>query len=38
LFTAPQEPGIYRSAWQAADPQGNLYGDLIFIEINVISP
>lgn len=38
LFTAPQEPGIYRSAWQAADPQGNLFGDPIFIEINVLSP
>lgn len=37
-FTGPQEPGIYRSAWQAVDPQGNLFGDPIFIEINVISP
>ncbi len=37
-FTGPQEPGVYRSAWQAVDPQGNLFGDPIFIEINVISP
>ena len=37
-FTAPQEPGIHRSAWQAADLQGNFFGDPIFIEINVISP
>ena len=37
-FTAPQEPGIHRSAWQAADPQGNFFGDTIFIEIEVVSP
>lgn len=37
-FTAPQETGIYRSAWQAIDPQGNLFGDPIFIEISVINP
>lgn len=35
LFTAPNEPGAYRSAWQAQDPQGNLFGDSIFIEIVV---
>ncbi len=37
-FTAPQEAGLYRSAWQATDPQGNLFGDPIFIEINVVNP
>ncbi len=35
VYTAPQEPGIYRSAWQAHDPQGNPFGDPIFIEIVV---
>lgn len=38
LFTAPKEPGTYRSAWQAHDPQGNLFGDPIFIEIVVAKP
>lgn len=37
-FIAPQEPGTYRSAWQAADPGGNLFGDTIFIEVNVVAP
>ena len=37
-FTTPQEPGVHRSAWQAADPQGNLFGDPIFIEISVPNP
>lgn len=37
-FIAPLEPGLHRSAWQAADPQGNLFGDTVFIEIEVISP
>jgi len=35
LFTAPAEPGTYRSAWQARDPLGNLFGDPFFIEILV---
>jgi len=34
-FTAPAEPGTYRSAWQAYDPQGIPFGDPIFIEIVV---
>ena len=38
LFTAPQEPAVYRSAWQAHDPQGNIFGDAIFIEVVVASP
>ena len=32
VFSAPQEPGTYRSAWQAHDPQGTPFGDPIFIE------
>jgi hypothetical protein len=37
-FTAPQEIGLHRSAWQAVDPGGNLFGDTIFIEIEVSNP
>jgi hypothetical protein len=35
VFTAPNEPGIYRSAWQAHDPEGQPFGDQFFIEIVV---
>jgi hypothetical protein len=35
LFTAPQEPGTYRSAWQARDPHGQPFGDEVFIEVVV---
>ncbi|GAB4526292.1 MAG: hypothetical protein Fur0018_11480 [Anaerolineales bacterium] len=38
LFTAPQAPGVYRSAWQAYDAHGNPFGDPVFIEIQVGSP
>lgn len=38
IFTAPEEPGVYRSAWQARDPSGELFGDPFFIEIVVSSP
>jgi hypothetical protein len=38
IFTAPQEPGAYRSAWQAYDPSGQPFGDTIFIDIIVIAP
>ncbi len=38
LFTAPQELGIHRSAWQAYDPQGEIFGDTIFIEVVVQNP
>jgi hypothetical protein len=34
-FTAPKDPGIYRSAWQAAGPDGQAFGDTIFIQIEV---
>ncbi|MFZ5810138.1 MAG: NBR1-Ig-like domain-containing protein [Chloroflexota bacterium] len=34
-FVAPQDPGNYRSAWQAFDPQGNPFGDPIYVEIIV---
>lgn len=38
LFTAPAESGLYRSAWQARDPEGNLFGDPIYIEVIVQNP
>ena len=37
-FTAPAEPGSYRSAWQAYTPAGEPFGDPIFIEIVVEAP
>lgn len=36
-FTAPSEPGAYQSAWQAYDPQGQPFGDLVYIQIMVDS-
>ncbi len=35
VFTAPDEPGSYRSAWQAYDPDGNPFGESFFIDIVV---
>lgn len=35
VFTAPQEIGVYRSAWQAFNPDGKSFGDPIFIEVVV---
>jgi hypothetical protein len=35
LFTAPDTPGIYRSAWQPVSPEGAFFGDSVFIEIVV---
>ncbi len=34
-FTAPDKPGTYRSAWQAATPNGDLFGDEFYIEVEV---
>lgn len=36
-FTAPFTEGPYESAWQAVGPDGNVFGDLIFIKI-VVTP
>jgi hypothetical protein len=36
-FTAPQTEGPYESAWQAVGPDGNVFGDLVFIKI-VVAP
>jgi hypothetical protein len=35
VFTAPAEPGTYQSTWQALDPDGNLFGDTVYMEIVV---
>jgi hypothetical protein len=35
LFTAPDQAGTYRSAWQAYDPRGQPFGDPVFVEISV---
>jgi len=37
-FTAPQDPGMYTSAWQAYDPAGNPFGDPFYIQIEVKTP
>jgi hypothetical protein len=33
IFTAPNESGVYRSAWQAHNPAGQPFGDPVFIEV-----
>jgi len=37
IFTAPNDPGSYRSAWQAHDPLGQPFGDPIYIDIVVVA-
>jgi hypothetical protein len=34
-FTAPQEPGEYTTAWQAFGPDGEPFGDTIYMQIVV---
>jgi hypothetical protein len=34
-YLAPSMPGVYRSAWQAVGPQGDPFGDVIYVEIRV---
>lgn len=38
VFTAPQEPGYYQSAWQAFNPEDVPFGDPFFIEVQVETP
>lgn len=38
VFNAPEEAGLYRSAWQAYNPQGEAFGDPFFIEVVVQTP
>ena len=35
VFTAPEEPGSYHSAWQAFNPEGSSFGDPVFIDFIV---
>ena len=35
LFTAPTFFGTFESSWQAVSPDGNLFGDLIYIKVIV---
>jgi len=37
-FNAPSEPGTYSTAWQAINPEGELFGDPVFMEIVVQPP
>jgi len=37
LFTSPMIEGPSESSWQAVDPNGNVFGDLIYMKI-VVSP
>jgi hypothetical protein len=37
-FAAPAEAGNYRSAWQAFTPQGEPFGDPVYVEIVVQAP
>lgn len=35
IFTAPFTDGVYESAWQAYDPNGDPFGDPIYIRVTV---
>lgn len=37
LFTAPSESGTYESSWQAFNPQGQPFGDQVFIQVVIDS-
>jgi hypothetical protein len=36
VFSAPENPGRYNTWWQAYDPDGNRFGDPIYMEIAVL--
>lgn len=38
VLTAPVEPGDYLSRWQARNPEGQLFGDEVFLLISVVAP
>lgn len=38
LFISPDEPGAQRSAWQAYSPEGDSFGDPVFIDVVVQLP
>ena len=35
---APQQAGDYVSTWQARDPQGNLFGNKMWVRVSVVAP
>lgn len=35
LFTAPSAAGTYRSEWQAVNPEGEAFGDMVYIQVIV---
>jgi hypothetical protein len=35
LLTAPVSPGVYTSAWQAFNPEGSPFGDIIYVKFQV---
>jgi hypothetical protein len=37
IFTAPTNAGSYQSAWQAYNPQGQAFGDIIYLQVEVAS-
>jgi next-to-BRCA1 protein 1 len=37
-FAAPDSPGSYRSEWRVYDPTGAVFGDTLYIQINVQTP
>lgn len=37
LFTAPSDAGTFNSAWQAFGPEGNAFGDTVYMQI-VVTP
>ena len=37
ILVTPNEPATYHSAWQAYDPQGQPFGDPIYIEFEVVA-
>jgi hypothetical protein len=37
VFRAPDEPGTYRSVWQAQAPDGALFGEMVYISV-VVGP
>ncbi len=37
-FVAPETPGIHTSVWQAVSPQGQAFGDPIYILVEVVLP
>jgi Ig-like domain from next to BRCA1 gene len=36
-MTAPAEPGVYTGRWQARSPTAKLFGDRVFVTINVVA-